>query len=126
MAKYAVLMAGVCVLMVFSGCYNASEPLVVIGGREDAKPRSSVKDPAPGVPDSELSNPQRLQRELSVCQENLKIRDKKIDRLEEQLGDMRDEHKKERKDYEKTIKGLEDRIQELERENRSLRRKHGD
>lgn len=96
------------------GCLKIDKPLVDLGGdREYESPKE--RDPAPGVPDSQLTREQRLQRDLAECQQLLEIREKKYRRLEEKRKDEEEYYKDE-------IEKLEDKIEDLQEENGKLRK----
>lgn len=94
-----------------SGCvdFKVDKPLVDLGGDGDYA-KEPVRDPAPGVPDSELNREQHLQRELAKCQYLLDITEKKYKKLKEE--------------HENEIDRLEDRIDDLEDENETLRKEN--
>ena len=98
------------------GCLDVSvdKPLVNLGGDDEYKPEKT-RDPAPGVPDSELDREQLLQRELAKCQYLLEIAEKKNKKLE-------DEFDKEKDRLEDQIEDLEDENEDLLKENRKLRK----
>ena len=108
---YATLLVGV--LGIF-GCFNMQldKPLVDLG-QDKSSTATTTADPAPGVPDDQLTREQRLQRNLAQCEQYAKIKEKKYDALEQEC-------EKDKKSYEKQIKKLEDRIDDLEEENRKL------
>ena len=89
------------------GCLDVrvDKPLVDLGG-DDGYKQEKARDPAPGVPDSELDREQLLQRDLAKCQYLLEISEKK--------------NKKLKKEYEKDKDRLEDQIEDLEDENEDL------
>ena len=103
-------------LLGLTGCLDVSidKPLVDLGG-EDEYEREKPRDPAPGVPDSELDREQLLQRELAKCQYLLDIAGKKNKKLKE-------EHEKEKDRLEDQIEHLEDENEDLLKENRKLRK----
>lgn len=98
------------------GCLDVKvdKPLVDLGGDEEYK-QEKTRDPAPGVPDSELSREQLLQRELAKCQYMRDIAEKKNKKL-------KDEYEKEKDRLEDQIEDLEDENEDLLKENRKLRK----
>ncbi len=92
-------------------------------------------DPAPGVPDSQLTTKQKLHLELALCQQALQSRKNEIDRLKykreddkedyrEKIEKLKDEIKKLKKEkdrYKDTVKDLEDENEDLKKEIRRLR-----
>ena len=98
------------------GCLDVrvDKPLVDLGG-EDEYRQEKTRDPAPGVPDSDLNREQILQRELAKCQYLLDISEKKNKKL-------KDEHEKEKDRLEDQIEHLEDENEDLLKENRKLRK----
>ncbi len=98
------------------GCFDLSidKPLLDLGG-DDAYEREKTRDPAPGVPDSELNREQLLQRELARYQYLLNMAEKKNKKLKE-------EHEKEKDRLEDQIEHLEDENEDLLKENRKLRK----
>jgi predicted ribosome quality control (RQC) complex YloA/Tae2 family protein len=101
--------------VLLAGCFNlqVDEPLVNLG--EDEHQKEKVRDPAPGVPDSELNREQLLQRELAKCQYLLEIAEKKNKKLKDQYEDEKDR-------LEDQIEHLEDENEDLLKENRKLRK----
>jgi hypothetical protein len=116
MRQWNYLLGVVLVAVFVGGCFNlkVDEPLVDLGdGRSSSKPKT-VQDPAPGVPNTQLTREQKLQRDLAQTQQMLKHAEEKNARLEQK----REEDKAE---YKKDIKRLEEKIKDLEKENRKLR-----
>ena len=97
------------------GCVNVKmdEPLVDLGQDKTSRPKS-VSDPAPGVSRENLTQEQRLQRDLAHTQQLLKSAEEKTARAERK----REEDKL---DSKKDIRRLEDRLKNLEKENDRLR-----
>jgi len=95
-----------------SGCLDVKvdKPLVDLGG-DDEYEQEKARDPAPGVPDSELDREQLLQRELAKCQYLRDIAEKKYKKLKE-------EREKEKDRMENQIEDLEDENEDLLKENR--------
>ena len=94
------------------GCFQlkVDEPLV------DFSPQASynsppVNDPAPGVPDSQLTHEQLLQRELHRCQQFLQQSENDKNRYRREVSDLKDE-----------IDQLEDQLEDLEEKNEKLQK----
>jgi len=106
MARSMMLLAGLLGVLGVAGCVNvrADKPLVDLGGSQ-YRP-APAGDPAPGVPDEQLTDKQRLQRELARCRQAVQARDKQIAEL--------------RRDREGDKKQFEDKLRKLEQENEKL------
>jgi hypothetical protein len=116
MRRWNYLWGAVLAALWLGGCFNlkVDEPLVDLGnGQSSSKPKA-VQDPAPGVPNNQLTREQRLQRDLAQTQQMLKRAEEKNVRLEQKREEDKDEFKKD-------IKRLEEKIKDLEKENRKLR-----
>jgi len=101
------------------GCFNpkVEAPLIDFGnGSGGTSSAEKVSDPAPGVPDDELTQSQRYQRKLATCQRMSEYRRERYEELEKKYKDMQ-------KRYENEIEKLEDIIDDLREENRDLRKK---
>jgi hypothetical protein len=107
------------ILVVFGtiGCFNMEldKPLVDLGQDDSHYSAPATPDPAPGVPDSQLTREERLQRNLAQCEQYAKIKEKKYDALKEEC-------ESDKKYLKKQIEKLEDKIDDLEEENRKLRK----
>ncbi|MBN2211553.1 MAG: hypothetical protein JW709_09180 [Sedimentisphaerales bacterium] len=105
----------ICAVMAIipAGCFQPKEPLVSVDlGQGSSVGR--VHDPAPGEPDSQLNERELLQRELAKCQDRLAEKERKVDRLENELDKVKDECKDKCKRYEKEIERLKDKIKKME------------
>lgn len=106
------------------GCINfsPSKPLVNLGGSSASTPPPTA-DPAPGVPRSQLTREQQLQRDLSEAQKLLAVKEKRIVELEKGQKNNREWYQDEIERLEKKNKDLSGQISKLEKENRDLRSK---
>ena len=113
-SNLAFLLFGI--LVGFGSCVDVKvdEPLVNLGNDDEYK-TEKTRDPAPGVPDSELNREQLLQRDLAKCQYLLEIAEKKNKNLKE-------EYEKDKDRLEDQIDDLEDENEDLLKENRKLRK----
>ncbi|MBN1844575.1 MAG: hypothetical protein JW810_02750 [Sedimentisphaerales bacterium] len=113
------ILAGIVIAALYgaAGCLNVDvkEPLVDLDRGSSSGSSAPVKDPAPGVPDSDLTPQQRQQRELARCQQLLEISEKKYKKL-------REENEKEKDRLEDQIERLEEQNEDLTKENRKLRK----
>ncbi|MBN1435636.1 MAG: hypothetical protein JW936_01050 [Sedimentisphaerales bacterium] len=67
---------------------------------------SQVHDPAPGVPDSELSDSQLMQRDLADCQRD-------YESLQRRYRELETRYNQQRESYEDYIDNLEEQLQDL-------------
>ncbi|MBN2377283.1 MAG: hypothetical protein JXD22_12835 [Sedimentisphaerales bacterium] len=118
MAAYLRFFVALAALLLLVGCFNLEmdKPLVDLGDSSADYQAPRTQDPAPGQPDSELTRQQRMQRDLAQCEQLVVIKEKKCEKLEEELDNQKDRYKDQ-------IKELEDKIKDLEKENRNLRKK---
>jgi len=119
MARQILLSLSLLGFFFLIGCFNpkVESPLIDFGGgSHDTSSSEKVSDPAPGVPDDELSQSQRYQRKLATCQRMSEYRKEKNEQLEKKYKDMQ-------KRYEGEIEKLEDIIKDLREENRDLRKR---
>jgi len=118
MAAYLRFLVTLAALLPLVGCFNLEmdEPLVDLGDNSGNYQVPKTQDPAPGQPDSELTRQQRMQRDLAQCEQLLVIKEKKCEKLEDELDSQKDR-------YKERIGDLEDKIKDLEKENRNLRKK---
>ena len=117
MAVYFRLLATFIALLPLVGCFNLEmdQPLVDLGESSSDYQVPKTQDPAPGQPDSELTRQQRMQRDLAQCEQLVVIKEKKCEKLEDELDSQKDY-------YKDKIEELEDKIKDLEKENRNLRK----
>ena len=101
-----------CLFTLSLGCFQlqVEEPLV------DFSPHASynsppVDDPAPGVPDNQLTREQRLQRELHHCQQSLQQLENDKNRYRREISDLKDD-----------IDNLEEKLEDLEEKNEKLQK----
>ena len=101
-------------VLLLPGCLEVREPLLVIDGdNESAAP--TTRDPAPGVPDDQLTLEQRYQRDLARCQQLLKMK-------KEDAEEQKDRRKRAGNRHEDETEKLEDQVKYLQKENRELRK----
>ncbi|MCP4708701.1 MAG: coiled-coil domain-containing protein 22 [Planctomycetes bacterium] len=108
-----------CLFIVSLGCFQlkVEEPLV------DFSPNASysspsVEDPAPGVPDSQLTREQQLQRELHRCQQLLQQSENDKNRYRREIRDLKNETDQ----LEEDIEDLQDKNEKLQKELNKIRR----
>ncbi len=114
MAKYVLPMLFIAVIAssaLISGCYNADEPLVVIGDMPGSSSSNTSNDSNYSTSTSESDQVHSLRRQLANS--NKKCRD-----LEEDKDELKDKLKK----AEKRIDRLEDDIEDLEDKIKDLRK----
>ena len=78
-----------------AGCVKVrvDEPLVDLGKARSVGYRPQpVESPKPGVPDSQLTEQERLQRRLDQCQRDYSDLKRRLEKCEDQLEDCREKN----------------------------------